>query len=222
MVDEVLGTGATRATVLLPSSSFGSFEGQAAAPRPGGSKLVFGYAGTVQTSGHLEMFRRFAALAVARGHTLRIFSPHPEAFWRTGLGDSFQDGMWGGSLPGEAVPAALREQTDALFLPLSFEPRDRDNMRVSFPCKVCDYCASGRPIVAWLPPYSSAAQWMAAQNGAFLLNTSADDGPMAGFIERLESPAARLSLGQAAFSVGRAAFSSEAAAAAFRAAVARH
>jgi hypothetical protein len=50
-------------------------------------------------------------------------------------------------------------QADVLFAPMTFAPRSRDNMSVSFPSKLADYTAAGVPILIHAPAHSSAVCW---------------------------------------------------------------
>ncbi len=212
MLDEVQATGAKHSSLLFPTTSTGMFLSSPSNKRDVINKqLVFGYAGTLQTPGHGILLKRFARIVTERGHTLRLFTPYNEEFLREVLGDSYRPGMSAGFLQGASVPAALREQTDALFLPLSFAQSDTDNMRVSFPCKICDYCASGRPVIAWMPPYSAAARWAGDHSNIVMLHTSQDTEPVTASIRRLENLDERLRLGTETFTLGRAYFSAESA-----------
>jgi hypothetical protein len=40
---------------------------------------------------------------------------------------------------------------------MDFEPATRRRVRTSFPSKLLDYCAFGKPIVVWAPEHSSIA-----------------------------------------------------------------
>jgi len=48
---------------------------------------------------------------------------------------------------------------DILYLPFSFQGDQRLITRTSFPAKISDYLATGKPILICAPPYSSAAQY---------------------------------------------------------------
>jgi len=56
------------------------------------------------------------------------------------------------------VRAALR-QADLLFLPQSFAECNADFVTTSFPSKIADYLAAGKPIVACGPEYSSVIRY---------------------------------------------------------------
>ena len=98
---------------------------------------------------------RFGKILGASRHRLLLHAPQaPELL--AGSPEGLTDGGW---IPTAAVAETLRQEADALFLPVSFEPNDESNTRVLFPSKLVEYCAAGRPILIWGPPYSSAVRW---------------------------------------------------------------
>jgi len=48
----------------------------------------------------------------------------------------------------------LQRNADVLLLPLSFEPELREEVKCAFPCKVLEYLAAGKPILAIVPKES--------------------------------------------------------------------
>jgi hypothetical protein len=105
----------------------------------------------------------------------------------------------------------LRDEADALFVPMSFDPVDRTNMELAFPSKLADCTAIGLPLVIYGPPYCSAVRW-ARENVGVGEVVSTDLKPDLGrSIERLASqPDLRIELGKRAIAVGREYFAHEA------------
>jgi glycosyltransferase involved in cell wall biosynthesis len=55
--------------------------------------------------------------------------------------------------------ASVMAEADVAFLPFSFEPDMRHIVETSFPSKIAEYLASGVPILAHAPSYSTVAQY---------------------------------------------------------------
>jgi glycosyltransferase involved in cell wall biosynthesis len=56
--------------------------------------------------------------------------------------------------------ARVITEADAAFLPFSFDPGMRHVVETSFPSKIAEYLASGVPILAHAPSYSTVAQYL--------------------------------------------------------------
>ena len=65
-------------------------------------------------------------------------------------------GILRGKRTGDAASAELAA-ADLLIVAMDFERPSRRRVRTSFPSKLLDYCAHGKPVVAWAPDYSSLA-----------------------------------------------------------------
>lgn len=68
-------------------------------------------------------------------------------------------------LPWHELSARLRERADLLFLPMSFEAADTQNMTLCFPTKLADYTALGVPILVAGPTYCAAVRWARDNRG---------------------------------------------------------
>ena len=55
-------------------------------------------------------------------------------------------------LPALELHRHLRERADALFLPMSFEPADRENVEICFPSKLTDYTVPALPLLGLCAP----------------------------------------------------------------------
>jgi Glycosyl transferase 4-like domain/Glycosyl transferases group 1 len=62
---------------------------------------------------------------------------------------------------------------DIFLVVMDFEAETRRRVRTSFPSKLLEYCAYGRPVVIWAPEYSSVARFV-ARNEFALLHTVND------------------------------------------------
>ena len=118
-------------------------------------ELVFSFAGLIH-SGFRSLMLRFGKVLSACGHRLVLHSPQAPHLLAGSPPEALTDGGW---IPTAAVAETLRQEADALFLPVSFEPNDESNTRVLFPSKLVEYWAAGRPSLIWGPPYSSAVRW---------------------------------------------------------------
>ena len=96
----------------------------------------------------------------------------------------------------------LREETDALFVPMSFAASDRANMEMAFPSKLADYTATGVPLLIYGPSYCSAVAWARENPGVAEVVVSESD--LAGAVTKLaKNPDLRVSLGTHALNTGR-------------------
>lgn len=106
-------------------------------------------------------------------------------------------------LPALELHRHLRERADALFLPMSFEAADRENVGICFPSKLTDYTVPALPIVAYGPPDSSVSEWVARNPGAALTVGRRDLGQLRDAVRRLRDDASlREGLGAAASAAG--------------------
>jgi hypothetical protein len=100
----------------------------------------------------------------------------------------------------------LREDADALFVPMSFDPSDRANMEMAFPSKLADYTATGLPLLIYGPAYCSAVTWAHENPGVSEVVES--EPALSPAIERLATDSDhRVNLGKRALEVGRQYFS---------------
>src|SRR5687768_11770515 len=98
--------------------------------------------------------------------------------------------------------AGLREEADALFVPMSFDESDRANMEMAFPSKLADYTATGLPLLIYGPTYCSAVVWARENPGVAEIVIASEELPTA--VEHLsKDPNHRMTLGKRALEVGR-------------------
>lgn len=104
--------------------------------------------------------------------------------------------------------ARLRDEADALFVPMSFDACDRANMEMAFPSKLADCTATGLPLVIYGPTYCSAVVWARENRG--VAEVVEAESQLGDAIKRLANdPAHRVSLGRCALNVGHNYFTHE-------------
>ena len=96
---------------------------------------------------------------IAKHHgELLIFGPI-DADQAAAAGLDLPNVRLGGLLKADELLLRLRAEADVLFVPMSFAPEDRDNMRMGFPSKLSDYTAVGLPLLILGPFECSAVPW---------------------------------------------------------------
>jgi hypothetical protein len=164
-------------------------------------QFTIAFAGTINSRGY---FRALATLQQALepvGGRLLIFGPLTNAEARqAGLNDPNTEIC--GLLSATNLLKRLREEADALFVPMSFATEDRANMEMAFPSKLADYTATGVPLLIYGPSYCSAVAWARENPGVAEVVESEPD--LAAAIARLAcDPDHRVSLGKRALDTGR-------------------
>lgn len=178
------------------------------------------FAGTINSGGVVSALQRLAHSLEILGGRLLIYGPlTTEIATTSGLAAANIE--LAGLLPSGRLMDALRERADALFVPMSFDAADRNNMEISFPSKLADYAAVGVPLLIYGPPYCSAAQWAAENVGVAEIVTEESEGALSGALCRLaHDPLHRITLAQKALAAGKAYFSHKTASEVFLAAIA--
>jgi glycosyltransferase involved in cell wall biosynthesis len=169
--------------------------------------FTIAFAGTINSNGYIQALLALQnALKPVRGRLL-IFGPlTSEAAWQAGLNDANTEIR--GLLSSTDLLERLREEADALFVPMSFAANDRPNMEMAFPSKLADYTATGLPLLIYGPSYCSAVTWARENPGAAEVAGTQND--LAAAIERLANePGKRMVLGKRALDVGRQFFTHE-------------
>ncbi len=104
--------------------------------------------------------------------------------------------------------ARLRDEADALFVPMSFDASDRANMEMAFPSKLADCTATGLPLLIYGPTYCSAVAWARENEG--VAEVVEAEPQLSEAIKRLaNNPAHRVVLGRRALDVGSEYFTHE-------------
>jgi hypothetical protein len=145
---------------------------------------VVAFAGAIVQDWTAERLRALAAVLARMGGLLDLYVPHPEKMLAE-LGLSLPVVRSRGFFPAAEMAERVAASADVLFLPASFEPRERTNMSTLFPSKLADYTAIGLPVLVWGPAYSSAARWGADNPFAVALVTEPEPECVRRAIERL-------------------------------------
>ena len=200
------------AGVLYPSRAKNSvdFETVPTRVRPDNAQLTIAFAGTINSGGYVRVLRELSQSLSKISGRLLLFGPiTQEAAKQHGLDD--QHVVLGGLLPPSELIVRMRNDADALFVPMSFDRSERSNMEMAFPSKLADYTATGLPLLIYGPPYCSAVRWAQDNPGVAEVIAVEDPELLEAAIRRLAFPTTRLVMGQRAIEVGRTFFSHDAA-----------
>lgn len=171
--------------------------------------FTIAFAGSINSGGYIRALLDLQrALEHVEGRLL-IFGPLGDDAARQ-MGLSSPRTIVRGLVNAAELMTRLREEADASFVPMSFDPADRANMELAFPSKLADCTAVGLPLLVYGPPYCSAVSW--ARENAVVGEVVATDqgGDLGQAVRRLASDATwRVELGKRALEVGRQYFSHE-------------
>jgi glycosyltransferase involved in cell wall biosynthesis len=163
------------------------------------------FAGTINSRGYVRALAALQKALEPVDGRLLIFGPLTDDNAQQ-VGLTHQNTEIRGLLSSTELLMRLREEADALFVPMSFDAADRANMEMAFPSKLADYTATGVPLLIYGPSYCSAVAWAHENSGvAEVVEAEADLGKaIAGLAN---NPDHRLSLGKRALDTGREYFS---------------
>lgn len=171
--------------------------------------FTVGYMGTLSAMGYVMVLRLVAAALGSMGGMLRVYGPVSPGEAPT-LGLDLGNVMIRGLIPADAIVSTVREECDALVVPMSFAPEDAVALRLNFPSKLTDCSAAALPILIVSPPDLSAARWATDNHGVALLVTDLDTASIQQAIELLAAdPQLRAALGSRAGTVGARQFSAQ-------------
>ena len=195
--------------VLYPLRAKSCPEFHAPATRLGRNNKPFtvAFAGTLNSPAYIEALKSLHSALLSIEGRLLIFGPLQQ-FDLKRLGLDLRSITFCGLLESGELIRRLRQEADALIVPMSFSSIDRGNMETSFPSKLADYTAAGLPIIVYGPSYCSAVRWADENPGAFESVRSEGEGPLTAALQRLaSSPNHREALARRALEVGRQYFS---------------
>lgn len=164
-------------------------------------QFTVAFAGTINSPGYVKaLIALHDALTPLDGRLL-IFGPlTPDQARQNGL--DLPSVAVCGLLPWPELMNRLRDEADALFVPMSFDVAERSNMEMSFPSKLVDYTAVGVPLLIYGPPYCSAVGWAKENRGVAEL--AGDENELGEAVRRLANdPARRVELGKIALQIGQ-------------------
>jgi glycosyltransferase involved in cell wall biosynthesis len=165
------------------------------------NQFTIAFAGTINTRGYVRALTALQKALEPVDGRLLIFGPLTgDAAQQAGLNHRSTEIR--GLLNSTELLMRLREEADALFVPMSFAATDRANMEMAFPSKLADYTATGVPLLIYGPGYCSAVAWARENAGvAEVIETEPD---LATAIAKLaNNPDHRLALGKRALDTGR-------------------
>jgi len=164
--------------------------------------FTIAFAGSINSRGYIEALRQLQEALEPVGGRLLIFGPLTADAARD-VGLDRPNTVVRGLLNATELMVRFREEVDALFVPMSFDPADRTNMELAFPSKLADCSAAGLPLLIYGPAYCSAVRW-ARENPAVAEIVDTDEHGLRRAIERLAAdPDLRVALGRRALEVGR-------------------
>ena len=174
-----------------------------------GRGLTIAFGGTINSAGYVRALKTVAEILETMGGRLLIFGPlTAEQARRDGLEQRNVE------LRGLVSPGVLmrhfREEADVLFVPMSFDPKDRANMELSFPSKLADYTAVGVRLLIYGPTYCSAVRWARANSGVAEVEDEENHHRLREAVHRLAAqPGHRVALGTRALELGKGHFGSQ-------------
>jgi glycosyltransferase involved in cell wall biosynthesis len=161
--------------------------------------FTIAFAGTINSAGYIRSLVVLQDALRPIGGRLLIFGPTTAAeAQQFGLNDADVRGLVSSS----ELLANLRNEADALFVPMSFALEDRINMEMAFPSKLADYTAAGLPLLISGPTYCSAVTWARENAGVAMVVDSEPNLPEA-IVLLANNPDIRIALGRRALTVGR-------------------
>lgn len=200
------------ADVLYPirAATCPEFDGPPARLSNNSQPFTVGFAGTINSNGYVNALKTLSeALELVDGRLL-LFGPLTDAEARH-AGLDLPNVVIRGQLKWTDLLRHLREEADALFVPMSFSEADRFNMQMAFPSKLADYTAVGLPLMVYGPSYCSAVRWAKENPGAAAVVETEDVEALRRSVARLANTASdRIRLANRALEVGRHYFSHQA------------
>jgi len=161
--------------------------------------FTIAFAGTINSTGYIRALAALQEALKPIGGRLLIFGPTTSAeAHQFGLNVADVRGLVSSS----ELIANLRNEADALFVPMSFDPADRINMEMAFPSKLADYTATGLPLLIYGPTYCSAVTW-ARENAGVAMVVNSEPNLREAIALLANNPDTRIALGRRALTVGR-------------------
>ena len=200
------------AEVIYPLRARDAMEFAAPPARVGRNDGPFtiAFAGSINSSGYIQALLALQASLTAVDGRLLIFGPLSAAeAWQCGLKEPHA--IVRGLVSASELMARLREEADALFVPMSFAHEDRTNMTLAFPSKLADCTAVGLPLLVYGPAYCSAVAWAHENEGVAEVVDTDQGVELSQAVARLATnPSQRLALAKRAIEVGRRDFAHDA------------
>ncbi len=199
-------------SVLYPSRSSNCpvFEAAEARVLADEDELVIGYGGNGCPE-VVSCLRDLAYLLARAKARLCVFGPFAEPVRQELLSISPAI-TFHGLVPYIRMITELHRTADVLFVPMAFGEASRQNMIVSFPSKLADYTATGRPLLIYGPSYCSASRWASLNPGVATVVEQSDPVLLLKALWQLRlNPSLRRHLAERALAEGAECFSAAAA-----------
>ena len=166
--------------------------------------FTIAFAGTINSNGYIRALLALQETLKSVGGRLLIFGPlTPAEAKHVGLNSTTRAC---GLLSSSELMTRLRDEADALFVPMSFDSRDCVNMQMAFPSKLADCTAVGLPLLIYGPHYCSAVAWAHENSGVAEVIETED--ALGHAVHRLANDADhRIALATRALAIGRQYFS---------------
>ena len=192
--------------VLYPTRGDDSPPGRVRVGPHSEGQPVVAFCGNIHLGGTADLLRRMAGLLATLGGFLDLYTQATAkglAAHRLDLPNVRLRGFFPAAEMGERVG----QTAHVLFLPASFDPRERIDISTLFPSKLADYTAIGLPILVWGPGYSSAVRWAADHPGATVYITDTDPAAVRSAVTRLAAdPEYATEIAAAGIAAGAACF----------------
>lgn len=170
-------------------------------------QFTIAFAGTINSNGYIQTLIALSHALLAVNGRLLIYGPMT-AEQAQQIGLDLPNVTVGGLLSWPELMNQLRDEVDALFVPMSFDESDRSNMELAFPSKLADCTAVGVPLLIYGPSYCSAVRW--ARENAGVAEVVETQGGLSEVVQRLANNAVlRQELGTRALEIGHRFFAHE-------------
>ena len=170
--------------------------------------FTMAFGGTINSPGYVNALVNMANALAPVGGRLFIFGPvTPAAARQAGL--ERPNTVMRGLVKSRKLITQLRDEADALFVPMSFDPAEAANMQMGFPSKLTDYTAIGLPLLIYGPDYCSAVRWARENAGVAEIVTSERSEDTSAAVRRLLKNDHRRLLAFRALEVGNRFFKHE-------------
>jgi len=177
-------------TVLYPARGDDSPPPRVRVRREESGPPVVAFCGNIHQDGTADLLRELAGVLASLKGRLDVYSQVP-ADRLAALGLTAPVVRHCGFFPAAEMGERVSRTAHVLFLPASFEVREREDVSTLFPSKLADYTAVGLPVLAWAPSYSSAARWAIENPGAVALVSQREPDTVREVLSRLARDSAR-------------------------------
>ncbi len=209
MVEEFDRRYGAKGTVLYPLRNKWStcFQGPPQRLLNNNQTLTVSFAGTINSKGYAKALIFMANALRVIGGRLKLYGPLTLDQARS-MDLMLENVDIMGAFDSKDLIDELRATADVLFVPMSFQREDRDNMMMGFPSKLADYTSLGIPLLIYGPRYCSAVRWATENPGVAIVLEEENESRLVDQLRDLISnPSLRMQLGSHAYNIGNDFFS---------------